>query len=1148
MRPLHTSEASRVQFGLPDNLFAVDEPVAKKKPLPLADGYKNDTSSAAFNPIEFMLEEGVTEPERIWERQAFVADYQRIEAEPELATDMAAVMDFADRHRWLRERVRDEVRSKALKTIVFTPRIELLLRSGERAAVKAKVAALVAAKKRSKQAAVDYAGANPATPLGTVAREVASTLQSLPKFTVAKYVEQRGSYDIPAWRNVEQLTKDHYSMIELANRVQELNMTQGVVGTALSQPLIFERLRQLRFDQPPQSPISLTLGNQAVALTGRNGAGKTFAVEAIIEAMLTTTSVGYASGRVHTPPIRSIDMLVRPAGGNGNFSAFGVEVQRWAELLERLEAPSAEKGVKVVVSDEPFSSTDTEGQAELLNAVLFRLRELGARAIITTHADLSAEGKSIDVYHVGKNHQIEHGVGDADSLTVAREHGLPDDIVMRAHELMNGEAPVLVCGETNQLQTWTPREYYGEASAGLNWLYNQRPAEQPLSHKERRSYYCSTEPYMRPPQYNTVIMLGKKDQIMSGYWGAGDWHGRAIADMVQSASSSAEVIAARNEFITALANYESLGEFETTLANFRTLYRGLCAKRGEHPRYEGRLAPELANPLNDVGACIRAMLSTTQRHTENVALHYLTEDKHRQLHAQYQPQIFDVFRELASLGSDERAKQLFENYLGVYMAATSALQADSFSTEELRQTCYAYLEEVDSSKQGSKKARKLLRREFDEIFVEWQEYDDDDKLLWPPIKTDRWRESINRYQVQKILRELVIESQPWNTGSIRAEIIQRAFADVTVDTLADSADCWDKLSAVCKDFTKRGITTAIAPAAAVLAWVANDTDPVEAIANHLHEIGGTIAVDLAKHFETTVAAYFDGSSRASKAVKRIQKSQNEPYDDSVWHISHQPLDASSGYGTTPFIEAWEIANLVGVARRLTGSEYQPVAWGDAPQFKDAKPLIKPDLLKPFTLQHQYKGGIEILTGANGSGKTEALRTMFATVASAQSTGFVPGEAVLPIYDKIIYLDRPLYDTAEGKSSFTADVAHWKSVFSALEQAAPSIVFADEPFSTVPAKYQEALILSVSEWLARRGHRFVMATHNHSAAQRIHSAAASENSVEVGMHYFETVISKNGKISYNYDLCNGHAPSRAIAVARTVGGEAMRRALDGMLQL
>ena len=366
MRPLHTNEASRVRYGLPYDLFDMGMHPTKKLPLALADGYENDESSAAFNPIRFMLQEGVTESEHIWLRQAFVADYQRLNSEPELADDMAAVMNFGERHHRLRQPVYDMVQSQACHAIVFTPRIELLLRNGERDVVVGEVDALIEANKLSTQAAIHVSSRNPTMPLGTVATEIGSILQSLPQFTAANYVEQRGSYDVPAWRNLERLTDEHHSMIELANRIERLKMTQGVIDTDSDHTIVFEQLRQLRFEQARQTPLNLVLGNRAVALTGRNGAGKTFAAEAIVEAMLTTASVGYASGLVLTPPVESIDMLVRPAGGSGDFSAFGVEVQQWAKLLKRLEAPRGENGVKVVVSDEPFSSTDTEGQAGLV--------------------------------------------------------------------------------------------------------------------------------------------------------------------------------------------------------------------------------------------------------------------------------------------------------------------------------------------------------------------------------------------------------------------------------------------------------------------------------------------------------------------------------------------------------------------------------------------------------------------------------------------------------------------------------------------------------------------------------------------------------------------------------------------------------------
>lgn len=1141
---LHTDSSHRLQQYLPDDMFAVKNVASSRSsPLPLQRNYQGRWPS--FDPISFLHEEGTTDQDGIERRQQFIADYQRLEVDSALGVEIEKVMLFAEGHFWLNEPIYDAERSKILGRTVHTPRIELLFRE-DRQQAEREIQKLLSSLRPSAKAARAYGESNRDEPLGEMSLAMTEALGALPKISQADYMEPRKR--LKELTTIGKLTAMHHALIDLSGTIKHLEMTPGVI--AGGHQLQFRGIRQLRFEQDAQSPITLDIGQKAVALTGKNGAGKTFAVEAMVEAMQTVSSTGYVRGELQIPVIKSLSMLARPAGGHKALSAFGTEVREWAELFERLERSTDTEGSSVVVSDEPFSSTDTEGQSELLAAFLRRLRELGARAIITTHADVSGLTEQVDLYHLSgnaKHRQIEPGLGDAQSLRVAVEHGFPAELIARAEAFMQGAIPDLALSDTHESVVSSLSDHYGAESPGMNWLYNQQPAEYPYSTRERWRAY-SARPAKGSFPYDTVHIYGKRDDVLH-YWGAG-WIGQEVADGLQAATNNPEIIAERQVFIQNLANYEDQTGLTAALADFQSIYAGLSKDSYRYTGHE-HMGSELADPLENISNTLYAMMHMMQKETgrnDMYAGYRYSKSKEVTL-AKARAFKMEVLSRLATIILREdggASSQAFAKYYEAFALATITTPDanNKVPADDLREACYAYLDAVDNAKIGRRNDRAYQRQKFDEIFYEW-ELDDDGWPKFPPVNTGRWRSTIHSRNLDDIRQELTLREKASSYSPLPQKIVELATATMTVDGLRDNAEYWENIYELCQRYSDEGVVTPIKHAAAVLNWVAQDIDPVATVAGHLHQIGGTIAEDLARHFETTVASYFDRKPRSSDALPRIEKARKKPGDDSLWRICRQPAygDALSRHTEpNPYMEAGQLLRMVDVAQRLTDTHYTLVEPALQPEFTQARALLRPTSLRPFSVKYTSQGGIELLTGANGSGKTEALRTMFGTVASAQATGFVPGEAKLPIYDKIIYIDRPVYDTVAGKSSFTADVDNWQKTLLLLEDAAPSIVFADEPFSTAPAKYQEALLLAVSEWLSARGHRFVVATHNHAAVNRLQVAGQTQSSVELTAHHFKATVEGEGMIAYTYELHDGQAPSDAIAVALTIGGDSLRRAL------
>ncbi len=349
----------------------------------------------------------------------------------------------------------------------------------------------------------------------------------------------------------------------------------------------------------------------------------------------------------------------------------------------------------------------------------------------------------------------------------------------------------------------------------------------------------------------------------------------------------------------------------------------------------------------------------------------------------------------------------------------------------------------------------------------------------------------------------------------------------------------------------------------------SNEDALGSIRDHLLAIGGEIAESLADYFDKDIRKQMDGVNSGVELKKLITKRAGKvplpkPEKDeskyqrrsrrSYYYAKAARLRArdvnthspgmSRDIPVTPYSEADMLINLISTARSIRHNrKLSSVAYGDHPiTLRKMRNPVRPASVAS-NVGYASVGGIDVISGSNMSGKTTFGQALFAAVASSQGTGFTKAKnPQLPVYDKVISIGRPKHDSGKGLSSFGVDVDNWKKAFEALDTAAPSFVFVDEPFSTTSSKYGEAFILSAVEWLARRGHKVVLATHDHSAIARIREAR--ENSpVEITFHNLRSELDESGDVNFSYKLVEGEAPSWAIAVAKKIGGPALAAIFD-----
>lgn len=172
----------------------------------------------------------------------------------------------------------------------------------------------------------------------------------------------------------------------------------------------------------------------------------------------------------------------------------------------------------------------------------------------------------------------------------------------------------------------------------------------------------------------------------------------------------------------------------------------------------------------------------------------------------------------------------------------------------------------------------------------------------------------------------------------------------------------------------------------------------------------------------------------------------------------------------------------------------------------------------------------ILTGPNGSGKTEFEKTSIQTILFANAVGYTTAQyATLPIFDAVIYLDRVVGRVNSHNSAFTQELEYWKKILELLEGKRSAFICVDEAFSTTSPLYQAAFTYGVIAHLAQSQHYLQLSTHNHSVVEFIQKVPFL---LAYASHFLFSI--EQEKVVYHHILHEGHEQSYAIDVAEMMG--------------
>ncbi len=1148
-----------------DSHVRVKTPVASK----LAPNTGFHDSNTYFSPGDYLLTYASSNLDTIQSRQALLQELTALET-PDAFYNC---FGFGKLHAWLTESVYDPEQSQLLKMDIYTPRIiqygrkggaERLPRVGEA------LHHLPVSLTESRDAIAAFRATHAATSplLAEIANQTSNSLGEVREqdIDVQSYLASGGLDQSPPLQHALTTAAGDYRHVSnasmLARSIIETPLKPiSLKGTAV----VLDSAFLPQYDPKGQNPLTLRLEpGTATFLTGANGSGKTFAASIIDAAARLGGAIGHApltEGAI--PPLQVASFLNRPPSGGNGLSAFGNEVQQWARLVEALEKST---GSSLVIGDEPFASTSPEDQRKLIELFTRALGARGVMLVLTTHAEIAPlvkEGTAVAYKFArkGKQYVMEQGIGDSDAFTEAERLGLNPSILARARDLANGAPLSLDTISSRPLPHFTLLEKFEQQGIplGLSWFKNHHPAypenERPHWDDSMRQRY---EFERAIPPYETSSMIGHEL-----FW----QYGRVsfLHDIMHhGGTTSAEIISARQGFFEAAANYpdSELASLSSEIEELQLLILALSANRFSYRDHQ--VPPALADPLEVLPRTLEALLANSKQ-LPDTASHPRTDP---QAEAAYRHQLLsftetiiatttphstDYVRSLRALTTDidtlfapirhrfQQPEWGFDEEL--YGAKNAFKLPIDARLAELRDRYYALCDMLPKLRNKERDAMDWkdtfdsvsLRGDLAQIFYDKVDYRYEGKTCHVIGKGKR---TSLRYHDLRALHELVTNMDKGLGAYLRYQLRS---STMTADELPSIKNAIDELYTHCKTASD-GWRTPSVRALAVLRFVAGDAHPIDTITGHFRAIGGTIATDIAHHLDTNTRAFFAGKDSGHAYSAFITK--KKPNDSRRAELPIGQVDGGSWHrkAVTPFTELGDLQSLLYVATRLKKSDYRPSNIADATTISRLGSVDHPEYTRP-SLTYP-RAGIDIVTGANMSGKTTLLQELYTNHALAQSIGLTPSEAFTsPLYQHVLYIGRPKDNLDKGVSSFGQDIAYWQTALAKLESAAPSIVFVDEPFSTTSPTYQENLMLATFEWLAAKGHRVVVATHNHSAVQRLEDAQPA-SAIDISFRHLGIRITPKGKVSFTYDLQSGSAgASHAIRVAKTLGGDIISKLLE-----
>ncbi|MDD4530888.1 MAG: hypothetical protein PHO80_05070, partial [Candidatus Gracilibacteria bacterium] len=972
-------------------------------------------------------------------------------------------------------------------------------------------------------------------------------------------------------KKIENLIEKLGVLVMFAHLVEEDNFTKVIYDT--NNPQQYERGWNILYKKKSSGTRDKETKEQKVnnscadlpcsLLTGSNMGGKTYYLRSSLYIQLCAQSFGYvpAKGDVNMHIYDGIVYLDRASTDSANnLSAFGSEIKLWKEALKVVEK---KKGRVFIFTDEAFSTTSPEDQSKLLKAITLYLNGQNARILMATHSEEFIEygelQKQIGVYHFGTGigdngditftHKLKEGKDNSHALEVARRMELGNNIVETAEVYFADQNVSKVSSEKREYpEILEYDEHTREKLKGLKssfLAFSPRSNELIFRQEEQKrrnstkiikyldwrfepeeggrysgSYSREEKKYEERKPVDTIFSAFSKDRDLI-YYGARDLlnsmgkhinFDSILNDTIKmmffsNYSPSSEDIKERQKLMEQIMNAD---KFQYYNSLFGSVNHFLWLSRFDN--FDEKYFLEFNKSILE--KAYKNDLKRSNFYSNKEVL----------------PVFLEVYIRILSLsqklGDDSKIigkalekltnlKEIFEEVNGIYITLENDHNQDREFSKNNLELSQEEKEGILTERRNKgikilNEIREVIKSVAENYNISVGEFDSIGVVV--------------RKAIILIHEEIFDQIKPFSIFDVNHDIVNEELKPIERFLNTDDYNFYG-------DNSVHGTI--------VMLSLIDGNNYLETLINELRSFDSVYFHSIANYLEEIFEYYTEGINTGQDILANIKNYMDDVNSNNRYGTglsSYGNRESNADFETESMIskEVLKIFTIFCIAHAMKNQGYAKVDFnskGDL-TFTNLWNMNQPKKEQiPNTTSFGDDNKIQLITGTNMSGKTHYMKSLIFAILSAHATGYAPAEAAtMPIFDKVLYIDRVDYSVDRTLSSFGNEIEYWKKLIGNIEKGQNVFICVDEAFSTTSPKYQSALTYAIAEYILAKGQYLAIASHNHDFIE----VFANTNDGNIETFHFKTHVDDEGKISFDYNLEKGHEKSNAIMVADKLG--------------